>query len=92
MIDQHRMPGGEAILLTLYTTLALIRHFFFFGLKRIEAVDNLLSCFHYIAVFVYSMPGYKCPIKDRMLYSTCKGPLLDVATGSNVELEIGKKV
>ncbi|KAJ7382195.1 Twinfilin-1 [Desmophyllum pertusum] len=32
-------------------------------------------------VFVYSMPGYKCSIKERMLYSTCKGPLLDVATG-----------
>lgn len=55
-------------------------------------VDNLLSCSHRIAVFVYSMPGYKCPIKERMLYSTCKGPLLDVATGSDVGLEIGRKV
>lgn len=27
-----------------------------------------------------------------MLYSTCKGPLLDVATGSNVGLEIGRKI
>lgn len=43
-------------------------------------------------VFVYSMPGYKCPIKERMLYSTCKGPLLDVATGSNVGLEIARKI
>lgn len=43
-------------------------------------------------VFVYSMPGYKCSIKERMLYSTCKGPLLDVATGSNVGLEIGRKI
>ena len=44
-----------------------------------------------LAVFVYSMPGYKCSIKDRMLYSTCKGPLLDVAT-DRVGLEIARKV
>ena len=44
----------------------------------------------YFAVFVYSMPGYKCSIKDRMLYSTCKGPLLDVA--ASLGLEIEKKV
>ena len=37
------------------------------------------------------MPGYKCSIKDRMLYSTCKGPLLDVAT-DRVGLEIARKV
>lgn len=42
-------------------------------------------------VFVYSMPGYKCSIKDRMLYSTCKGPLLDVAT-DRVGLEIARKI
>lgn len=42
-------------------------------------------------VFVYSMPGYKCSIKDRMLYSTCKGPLLDVAT-DNIGLVIEKKI
>lgn len=29
------------------------------------------------AVFVYSMPGYKCSIKERMLYSSCKSPLVD---------------
>lgn len=28
-------------------------------------------------VFIYSMPGYKCPIKTRMLFSSCKGPLLE---------------
>lgn len=36
------------------------------------------------------MPGYKCSIKDRMLYSTCKGPLLDVA--ASLGLEIEKKI
>ncbi|XP_065347245.1 twinfilin [Cloeon dipterum] len=29
-------------------------------------------------VFIYSMPGYNCSIKERMLYSSCKAPLLDV--------------
>uniref|UniRef100_A0A8D8VYF0 Twinfilin n=2 Tax=Cacopsylla melanoneura TaxID=428564 RepID=A0A8D8VYF0_9HEMI len=28
-------------------------------------------------VFIYSMPGYSLPIKERMLYSSCKGPLLE---------------
>lgn len=42
-------------------------------------------------VFVYSMPGYKCSIKDRMLYSTCKGPLLDVAT-DRVGMTIARKL
>ncbi|XP_076111731.1 twinfilin-1-like isoform X2 [Mytilus galloprovincialis] len=28
-------------------------------------------------VFIYSMPGYKCSIKERMLYSSCKAPFID---------------
>ncbi|XP_038066329.1 twinfilin-1-like [Patiria miniata] len=27
-------------------------------------------------VFIYSMPGYKCPVKARMLYTSCLGPLM----------------
>ncbi|ODM92108.1 Twinfilin-1 [Orchesella cincta] len=27
-------------------------------------------------VFIYSMPGYNCSIKERMLYSSCKAPLI----------------
>ena len=30
-----------------------------------------------LTVFIYSMPGYKCSIKERMLYSSCKSPLVD---------------
>ncbi|XP_063922273.1 twinfilin [Zophobas morio] len=41
-------------------------------------------------VFIYSMPGYSCPIKERMLYSSCKNPLTDTIT--NLGLEIIKKV
>ncbi|PVD25341.1 hypothetical protein C0Q70_15841 [Pomacea canaliculata] len=41
-------------------------------------------------VFVYSMPGYKCSIKERMLYSSCKSPLIDYLTHQG--LEITKKL
>jgi len=27
--------------------------------------------------FIYSMPGYSCPIKVRMLYSSCKSPFIE---------------
>ncbi|XP_076448185.1 twinfilin-2-A-like isoform X2 [Babylonia areolata] len=36
------------------------------------------------AVFIYSMPGYKCSIKERMLFSSCKSPLVDY-----IEKDIG---
>ncbi|XP_025835468.1 twinfilin-like, partial [Agrilus planipennis] len=41
-------------------------------------------------VFIYSMPGYSCSIKERMLYSSCKNPLIDVIT--QLGLDINKKV
>jgi len=44
-----------------------------------------------VAVFIYSMPGYNCTIKERMLYSTCKAPLLEVAE-QQIGLDIGRKV
>ncbi|XP_015778183.1 PREDICTED: twinfilin-1-like [Acropora digitifera] len=65
--------------------------------KKISLVqlvsDDLstLSIHCSVAVFVYSMPGYKCSIKDRMLYSTCKGPLLDVAA-DRIGMTIDRKV
>lgn len=43
------------------------------------------------AVFIYSMPGYKCSIKERMLYSSCKSRLLD-SVEQDFQLEISKKV
>lgn len=42
-------------------------------------------------VFIYSMPGYKCSVKERMLYSTCKAPLL-AALEEQLKLEIVKKI
>ena len=42
-------------------------------------------------VFIYSMPGYKCSVKERMLYSTCKAPLL-AGLEEELKIEIPKKV
>lgn len=41
-------------------------------------------------VFIYSMPGYNCSIRERMLYSSCKNPLIEVIT--SLGLDIVKKV
>jgi hypothetical protein len=38
-------------------------------------------------VFIYTVPGYNCPVKERMLYSTCKSPLLET-----VEKEFGLEI
>ncbi|CAD6237554.1 GSCOCG00002373001-RA-CDS [Cotesia congregata] len=37
-------------------------------------------------VFIYSMPGYSCSIKERMLYSSCKAPLLDLIQSLGVTI------
>ncbi|XP_033221562.1 twinfilin isoform X2 [Belonocnema kinseyi] len=37
-------------------------------------------------VFIYSMPGYSCSIKERMLYSSCKAPLLDLIQSLGVHI------
>ncbi|XP_048879146.1 twinfilin-2-like isoform X3 [Brienomyrus brachyistius] len=42
-------------------------------------------------VFIYSMPGYSCSIKERMLYSSCKSRLLEEVE-RDYHLEITKKM
>uniref|UniRef100_A0A3Q3G3E1 Twinfilin actin-binding protein 2b n=1 Tax=Labrus bergylta TaxID=56723 RepID=A0A3Q3G3E1_9LABR len=42
-------------------------------------------------VFIYSMPGYTCSIKERMLYSSCKNRLLDEVE-KDYHLEVTKKM
>ncbi|XP_014206719.1 twinfilin isoform X2 [Copidosoma floridanum] len=37
-------------------------------------------------VFIYSMPGYTCSIKERMLYSSCKAPLLELIQSLGVTI------
>ena len=44
-----------------------------------------------LSVFIYTMPGYNCSIKERMLYSSCKASLID-RLESQLGLEITKKV
>ena len=39
-------------------------------------------------VFIYSMPGYSVPIKERMMYSSCRNAVVDVIeTSLNVKLD-----
>lgn len=59
-------------------------HFFLY--KHSHEGDYLES-----TVFIYSMPGYKCSIRDRMLYSSCKNPLVDMVE-NKLQIEIEKKL
>ncbi|KAK2892819.1 hypothetical protein Q8A67_012807 [Cirrhinus molitorella] len=59
-------------------------HFFLY--KHSHEGDYLES-----TVFIYSMPGYKCSIKERMLYSSCKNPLIDTVE-KKLGIEIAKKL
>ncbi|XP_073429332.1 twinfilin-1 isoform X2 [Dendrobates tinctorius] len=59
-------------------------HFFLY--KHSHEGDYLDSI-----VFIYSMPGYNCSIRERMLYSSCKSPLLDVIE-KQIMMEIVKKL
>ena len=42
-------------------------------------------------VFIYSCPGYNCKVKERMLYSSCKDGVLDVAE-TDLGIEFAKKL
>ncbi|KAJ8377399.1 hypothetical protein AAFF_G00260590 [Aldrovandia affinis] len=59
-------------------------HFFLY--KHSHEGDYLES-----TVFIYSMPGYSCSIRERMLYSSCKNSLVDMVEG-NLHIEITKKM
>ncbi|KAF5290005.1 hypothetical protein FQR65_LT11671 [Abscondita terminalis] len=41
-------------------------------------------------VFIYSIPGYNCSIKERMLYSSCQNPFCEII--SELGLTIEKKI
>jgi twinfilin len=42
-------------------------------------------------VFIYSCPGFKCPIKERMLFSACRNPLMECLEG-DFQIVLAKKV
>ncbi|XP_023244061.1 twinfilin-2-like, partial [Centruroides sculpturatus] len=48
--------------------------------------DHIISI-----VFVYSIPGYNCPVKERMLYSSCKSQLIEIIEGK-IGIEIAKRI
>uniref|UniRef100_A0A8C4Z7E8 WD repeat-containing protein 82-like n=1 Tax=Gadus morhua TaxID=8049 RepID=A0A8C4Z7E8_GADMO len=59
-------------------------HFFVFKHSHQDQLQEAL-------VFIYSMPGYSCSIKERMLYSSCKNRLLDEVE-RDYQLEVTKKM
>ena len=42
-------------------------------------------------VFIYTSPGFKSTIKERMLYASCKEPLIGVVE-QHIGIDITKKV
>ncbi|XP_044535760.1 twinfilin-1 [Gracilinanus agilis] len=59
-------------------------HFFLY--KHSHEGDYLESI-----VFIYSMPGYTCSIKERMLYSSCKSTLLEIIE-RKLQMDIIRKI
>ncbi|XP_039295757.1 twinfilin isoform X2 [Nilaparvata lugens] len=57
-----------------------------FNFKHTHEEDVLESI-----VFIYSMPGDCCSVKEKMLYSSCKAPLLETIT-SSIGLQIEKRL
>lgn len=47
-------------------------HYYIYRYDHVFQGDKMSS-----NVFIYTMPGYKCSIKDRMLYSSCKSPFIE---------------
>lgn len=54
---------------------------------------SFISCLSigHTSVFIYSMPGYRCSVKERMLYSSCKSRLLE-GVERDYHIEVVKKV
>ncbi|XP_074125568.1 twinfilin-1 [Sminthopsis crassicaudata] len=59
-------------------------HFFLY--KHSHEGDYLESI-----VFIYSMPGYTCSIRERMLYSSCKSPLLEIVA-RKLHMDVIRKI
>ncbi|XP_061577059.1 twinfilin-1-like [Cololabis saira] len=59
-------------------------HFFLY--KHSHEGDYLES-----TVFIYTMPGYTCSIRERMLYSSCKNNLVEMVE-DKLQIEIEKKL
>lgn len=62
-------------------------NFFLFTRDTSEAKGEDLQCM----VFVSSMPSEKCTIREKMLYSSCKSPLL-AGVREQLGMEIARKI
>ena len=51
-------------------------------------MTEFLPC---VSVFIYSMPGYSVPIKERMLYSSCKNAVVEILQ-KHYDIEIVKNI
>ena len=38
------------------------------------------------SAFIYTMPGYNCSIKDRMLYASSKNAVVEVLENDGIEI------
>lgn len=64
-------------------------HFKSFGKYTVHVLCSM--CTVLLLVFIYTCPGYSCSVKERMLYSSCKGPVTDVCE-QQFGITIAKKV
>lgn len=58
----------------------------FFNFKHTHEGDFMSSI-----VFIYSTPGYNIPVKERMLYSSCKSQFL-FSVEQELQIQIAKKI
>lgn len=56
---------------------------------RVACIPTHIDCGR--AVFVYSCPGFSLKVRERMLYASCKGPLLNCIEGE-LEIKVDRKL
>ncbi|CAG4937178.1 unnamed protein product [Colias eurytheme] len=84
-LDEEQICLAKAAIITLPELPAQVPanearyHLYIF--KHTHEGDQLESI-----VFIYSMPGYTCSIKERMMYSSCKGQFLELIEKMGVEV------
>ena len=64
------------------------RHDYRVGLHFILGTDRHpeLNFVSVILVFIFTMPGYNCSIKERMLYASCRNTVIETIEALGVEI------
>eukprot|EP00069_Balaena_mysticetus_P009960 bmy_20418T0 len=61
-------------------------------LVSMACISNIYSLWKKVKLFfIYSMPGYTCSIRERMLYSSCKSPLLEIVE-RQLQMDVIRKI